>query len=76
PIIVAGKTEGYVYMFLGTESIEEMVNGLTRQFIIAGVITFLLTAITIFLLSRLLTKPLLHMKLATEKMSKGDLSVS
>ncbi|WP_002204453.1 sensor histidine kinase [Bacillus cereus] len=76
PIVVAGKTKGYVYMFLGTESIEEMVNGLTRQFIIAGVITFLLTAITIFLLSRLLTKPLLHMKQATEKMSKGDLSVS
>ncbi|TBX75111.1 HAMP domain-containing histidine kinase [Bacillus mycoides] len=76
PIVVAGKTEGYVYMFLGTESIEEMVNGLTRQFIIAGVITFLLTAITIFLLSRLLTKPLLHMKQATEEMSKGDLSVS
>ncbi|MGE6540342.1 ATP-binding protein [Bacillus luti] len=76
PIIVAGKTEGYVYMFLGTESIEGMVNGLTRQFIIAGVITFLLTAITIFLLSRLLTKPLLHMKHATEKMSRGDLSVS
>ncbi|MGE6598651.1 ATP-binding protein [Bacillus proteolyticus] len=76
PIVVAGKTEGYVYMFLGTESIEKMVNGLTKQFIIAGVITFLLTAITIFLLSRLLTKPLLHMKQATEKMSKGDLSVS
>lgn len=76
PIVVAEKTEGYVYMFLGTESIEEMVNGLTRQFIIAGVITFLLTVITIFLLSRLLTKPLLHMKQATEKMSKGDLSVS
>ncbi|PEW00882.1 two-component sensor histidine kinase [Bacillus cereus] len=76
PIVVAGKTEGYVYMFLGTESIEEMVNGVTKQFIIAGVITFLLTAITIFLLSRLLTKPLLHMKHATEKMSKGDLSVS
>ncbi|MDM5237648.1 ATP-binding protein [Bacillus cereus] len=76
PIVVAGKTEGYVYMFLGTESIEEMVNGVTKQFIIAGVITFLLTAITIFLLSRLLTKPLLHMKQATEKMSNGDLSVS
>ncbi|QWU43586.1 cell wall metabolism sensor histidine kinase WalK [Bacillus sp. NP247] len=76
PIVIDGKIEGYVYMFLGTTSIEEMINGLTRQFIIAGVITFLLTAITIFLLSRLLTKPLLHMKHATEKMSKGDLSVS
>ncbi|HDR7792893.1 TPA: HAMP domain-containing histidine kinase [Bacillus luti] len=76
PIVIAGKHEGYVYMFLGTASIETMVNGLTKQFIIAGVITFFLTAITIFLLSRLLTKPLLHMKQATEKMSKGDLSVS
>ncbi|KFM99846.1 sensor histidine kinase [Bacillus clarus] len=76
PIVVEGKTEGYVYMFLGTESIEEMINGLKRQFIIAGIVTFLFTAITIFLLSRLLTKPLLHMKQATEKMSKGDLSVS
>ncbi|PEP88540.1 sensor histidine kinase [Bacillus toyonensis] len=76
PIVVGGQHEGYVYMFLGTESIEEMVNRLTKQFIIAGIITFLLTVITIFLLSRLLTKPLLHMKHATEKMSKGDLSVS
>ncbi|MGQ3540673.1 HAMP domain-containing sensor histidine kinase [Bacillus cereus] len=76
PIVVDGKHEGYVYMFLGTESIEKLVNGLTKQFIIAGAITFLLTVITIFLLSRLLTKPLLHMKHATEKMSKGDLSVS
>ncbi|MGN4426144.1 sensor histidine kinase [Bacillus cereus group sp. MYBK30-1] len=76
PIVVNGKLEGYVYMFLGTTSIEEMINGLTKQFIIAGIVTFLLTAVTIFLLSRLLTKPLLHMKHATEKMSKGDLSVS
>ncbi|MED1113255.1 HAMP domain-containing sensor histidine kinase [Bacillus paramycoides] len=76
PIVVNGKLEGYVYMFLGTTSIEEMINGLTKQFIIAGIVTFLLTVVTIFLLSRLLTKPLLHMKHATEKMSKGDLSVS
>ncbi|EJR46582.1 hypothetical protein IIM_04720 [Bacillus cereus VD107] len=76
PIVVNEKLEGYVYMFLGTTSIEEMINGLTNQFIIAGIVTFLLTAVTIFLLSRLLTKPLLHMKHATEKMSKGDLSVS
>ncbi|CAM4044198.1 ATP-binding protein [Bacillus paramycoides] len=76
PIVVNGKLEGYVYMFLRTTSIEEMINGLTKQFIIAGIVTFLLTVVTIFLLSRLLTKPLLHMKHATEKMSKGDLSVS
>ncbi|WP_459502469.1 sensor histidine kinase [Bacillus sp. C1] len=76
PIVIKGKTEGYVYMFLGTDSIEHMIDGLTKQFIIAGAVTFILTVITIFLLSRLLTKPLLRMKHATEKMSRGDLSVS
>ncbi|PEP60724.1 MULTISPECIES: sensor histidine kinase [Bacillus] len=76
PIIIEGKTQGYVYMFLGTSSIKEMIAGLTKQFLVAGVVTFILTVITIFLLSRLLTKPLLRMKHATEKMSHGDLSVS
>ena len=56
PIIVAGKHEGYVYMFLGTESIEKLVNGLTKQFIIAGAITFLLTVITIFLFISVINK--------------------
>lgn len=67
PIIIEGKTQGYVYMFLGTSSIKEMITGLTKQFLVAGVVTFILTVITIFLLSRLLTKPLLRMKHATEK---------
>ncbi|ABS20895.1 sensor histidine kinase [Bacillus cytotoxicus] len=76
PIVIGKKVQGYVYMFLGTNSIKQMVNGLTKQFMIAGLITFLLTVITIFLLSRLLTKPLIRMKHATEKMSRGDLSIS
>ncbi|EOA3903953.1 HAMP domain-containing sensor histidine kinase [Bacillus cytotoxicus] len=76
PIVIGKKVQGYVYMFLGTNSIKQMVNGLTKQFMIAGLITFLLTVITIFLLSRLLTKPLLRMKHATEKVSRGDLSIS
>ncbi|WP_243525894.1 ATP-binding protein [Bacillus pseudomycoides] len=76
PIMIEGKTQGYVYMFLGTSSIKEMIAGLTNQFLVVGAVTFILTAITIFLLSRRLTKPLLRMKHATEKMSHGDLSVS
>ncbi|SDZ33090.1 ATP-binding protein [Bacillus sp. 166amftsu] len=76
PIIIEGKMQGYVYMFLGTSSIKQMIAGLTKQFLVAGAVTFILTFITIFLLSRLLTKPLLRMKHATEKMSHGDLSVS
>lgn len=40
PIVIDGKHEGYVYMFLGTESIEKMVNGLTRQFVLLGSLLF------------------------------------
>lgn len=76
PIQIQGEVKGYVYMFLGTDSIKQMIQRLTSQFLLIGAITFLVTVITIFLLSRILTKPLIHMKKATEKMSKGDLSVS
>ncbi|MEI4832189.1 HAMP domain-containing sensor histidine kinase [Bacillus sp. FJAT-53711] len=76
PIQVGSDTKGYVYMFLGTDSIKQMIQRLTYQFIVIGAITFILTVITMFLLSKLLTNPLIKMKKATEKMSKGDLSVS
>lgn len=75
PIRIDGNIEGYVYMFLGTDSIKQMIQRLTYQFIVAGAITFVLTIMTMFLLSRFLTKPLIKMKKATEKMSKGDLSL-
>lgn len=76
PIKIQNKTKGYVYMFLGTNSIKSLISHLTDQFLIIGAITFFLTVITMFLLSKLLTTPLVHMKKATKKMSKGDLSVS
>ncbi|WP_028400090.1 sensor histidine kinase [Ectobacillus panaciterrae] len=76
PIQIQGDTKGYVYMFLGTDSIKEMIQRLTNQFLLIAAITFLLTAVTMFLLSRILTQPLIRMKKATEKLSKGDLSVS
>ncbi|WP_129728941.1 sensor histidine kinase [Ectobacillus funiculus] len=76
PIQIQGEIKGYVYMFLGTDSIKEMIQRLTNQFLVIAAITFLLTVVTMFLLSRSLTQPLIRMKKATEKMSKGDLSVS
>ncbi|WP_379970470.1 sensor histidine kinase [Ectobacillus sp. sgz5001026] len=76
PILIQGEIKGYVYMFLGTDSIKEMISRLNNLFLLIGAITFLLTVITMFLLSRILTKPLIKMKMATERMSKGDLSVS
>ncbi|MFT0603590.1 sensor histidine kinase [Bacillus cereus] len=76
PIQIDNDIKGYVYMFLGTDSIKQMIQRLTYQFIFVGAITFIITVITMFLLSRFLTKPLIRMKKATETMSKGDLSVS
>lgn len=76
PIKIQGKNKGFVYMFLGTDSIRTLIDHLTDQFIIIGAITFFLTVITVFLLSKILTIPLVYMKKATKKMSKGDLSVS
>lgn len=76
PIQVGGDIKGYVYMFLGTDSIKQLIQRLTYQFIVVGAITFILTVITMFLLSKLLTNPLIKMKKATEKMSKGDLSLA
>ncbi|MFP3472392.1 HAMP domain-containing protein, partial [Micrococcus sp. SIMBA_144] len=49
---------------------------LTRQFVIIGLFTILLTIITIFILSRFLTFPLLHMKQVTERMSAGETNIS
>ncbi|OOE04617.1 two-component sensor histidine kinase [Anoxybacillus kestanbolensis] len=75
PIRINGKITGYVYMFQKTSSIQRMINQLKHHFIIAGMLSVGLTIITIFFLSRAITIPLIRMKRATEKLSKGDFSV-
>lgn len=57
-------------MFLDTTFLEKMILRLTQQFIIIGVLTLLLTTISVFIFSRVLTDPLIKMKRATEKMLK------
>ncbi|MCG7044771.1 hypothetical protein LDP22_33280, partial [Pseudomonas aeruginosa] len=52
PIQIDNEIKGYVYMFLGTDSIKQMIQRLTYQFIFVGAITFIITVITMFLLSR------------------------
>ncbi|MCP8969263.1 sensor histidine kinase [Ectobacillus ponti] len=76
PILSQGTPKGYVYMFQNTSSLRDMIDRLTSQFFMTGCATFLFTVIAMFFLSRILTKPLIRMKEAAEKMSKGDLSVS
>ncbi|MGM0897008.1 MAG: sensor histidine kinase [Bacillota bacterium] len=76
PITIEGEHMGHVFMFAETNHIKAMVDRLRNQFLLTGLITVLLTVITIFLLSRLITMPLIRMKKATEQLSKGQNGVA
>lgn len=71
-----GKKFGYVYMFKKTDEIQKLISELDRHFLFASMIIFFFMLITIFILSNVLTKPLISMINATKKLSKGDFSVS
>ncbi|MET2872008.1 HAMP domain-containing sensor histidine kinase [Exiguobacterium profundum] len=76
PITIEGEHRGHVFMFAETNHIKGMVSHLRNQFLIVGLIAVGLTVITIFLLSRLITLPLIRMKEATEHLSEGHHEVS
>ncbi|MBF0706681.1 HAMP domain-containing histidine kinase (plasmid) [Alkalihalobacillus hwajinpoensis] len=76
PVNVNGELVGYVYMFLDTAGIRDVHDRLTSQFLIVMGLALFLTIITIIYLSRIITKPLIHMKEATQKMSCGEHDVS
>src|SRR5699024_8348775 len=62
PITINGKHKGHVFMFAHTDYVKRTVDQLSNQFLIASVITVLLTIVTIFILSRLIAQPLIKMK--------------
>lgn len=75
PIQIGGETKGYVYMFQNTRSIQTMVYKLKHHFVVVGVLSVLITMMTIAFFSRIIATPLLRMKQATEALSQGDFSV-
>ncbi|TSI04731.1 HAMP domain-containing sensor histidine kinase [Lysinibacillus sp. BW-2-10] len=76
PYQVKENQSGYVLMFQSTNSINQMVDNMNMHFFIAGITSFIVLFIVYALLSKILTRPLIHMKEATEKLSKGDFKVS
>jgi signal transduction histidine kinase len=66
---------GYIFMFKHTGSLRALINELNSHFLIAGVLSFILMIIVHFILSKILTRPLVKMKTATEKISRGDFNV-
>lgn len=69
-------TIGYVFMFQNTDSIHALMKRLNKHFLIVGIVSGLVTIAVIIVLSRKLAEPLIQMKEATLKMSKGDFTVA
>ncbi|MFF5996053.1 HAMP domain-containing sensor histidine kinase [Lysinibacillus sp. KU-BSD001] len=76
PYKVSEKQSGYVLMFQSTNSMNQMVNSMNLHFVISGVTIFIVLFVVYAILSKVLTRPLIRMKEATEKLSKGDFNVS
>lgn len=75
PIVIDGEHIGHVFMFADTNHVKRTVQHLGDQFAVTGLATVLLTIITILILSRFITKPLIKMKEATKKLSRGESKV-
>ncbi|KAB7709254.1 HAMP domain-containing protein [Bacillus aerolatus] len=75
PYSVNGHQNGYVYMFKSTDQVQRLISKLNQHFLLAAAVTIILLIVTILFLSRALTTPLIQMKRATEKLSKGNFSV-
>jgi two-component system, OmpR family, sensor histidine kinase ArlS len=71
-----GKKFGYVYMFKRTDDVQKLISQLNKHIFIASILILFTILIFIFFLSKALTKPLITMKEATKKLSKGDFSVT
>ncbi|MET3682719.1 signal transduction histidine kinase [Alkalibacillus flavidus] len=72
PINVADNTEGYVMMFAETSNVKQVLSELANQFKWASILTLILTIVTILILSKFMTTPLIRIKEATEQINKGE----
>ena len=76
PYKVGTDNTGFVIMFQSTHPIEQLVVKLNMYFGLAGGTSVVALFIIYAVLSKFLTRPLIRMKEATEKLSKGDFDVS
>ncbi|MEK4701910.1 HAMP domain-containing sensor histidine kinase [Solibacillus sp. FSL R7-0668] len=76
PYKVESNQSGFVLMFQSTNSINQMVEDMNMHFVISGIIGLIVLFLVYALLSKVLTRPLIRMKEATEKLSKGDFEVN
>ncbi|XXM73211.1 ATP-binding protein [Lysinibacillus sphaericus] len=66
---------GYLFMFKPTGPLRALVKELNSHFLITGGLSLILMFLLHFVLSKILTRPLVKMKTATEKISRGNYNV-
>ncbi|WP_432359805.1 ATP-binding protein [Sporosarcina sp. UB5] len=76
PYKIDKNNSGYVLMFQSTEPIERLVRKLNFHFGLAGGAIIVILFVIYSILSKFLTRPLIKMKEATEKLSEGKFDVS
>lgn len=76
PYNVNGQQAGYVLLFQSTKDLQTLVNKLNFHFILAGLASLISLCIVYLILSKFLTRPLIRMKEATEKLSEGEFNVT
>jgi len=66
---------GYVVLYQSTEPIKILMEKLNFHFVLAGIASLIILGVVYVILTRFLTRPLIRMKNATEKLSNGDFNV-
>ncbi|WP_051330785.1 sensor histidine kinase [Aneurinibacillus terranovensis] len=74
PIMQNGKTTGEVVMFSPTEPIRQAVRLLQWMLMITGIVTVLVVSGLLFIISRMVVRPLIEMKQATSEIAQGRYS--
>ncbi|QYY44038.1 sensor histidine kinase [Aneurinibacillus thermoaerophilus] len=72
PVLQNREVAGTVVMFSPTAPIREAVNILQQMLVISGIITVFVVAGILFIISRMLVRPLLEMKKATGEIAQGN----
>lgn len=75
PYKVKTGESGNLVMFQSTEPIEQLIKKQKAYMLLSGISSLLILCIVYAILARFLTRPLIRMKEATERLSHGDYNV-
>ncbi|WP_392455342.1 sensor histidine kinase [Chryseomicrobium aureum] len=75
PFVAETGESGTLVMLQSTSAIQKLMDTLNFHFLLAGIGSLLVLGVIYILLTHFLTHPLARMKVATEKLSKGDFNV-